>query len=102
MTAKELEKIKKRVWSKIINARKAVKKMGSPRFSLNTIDLKSIGKGLLIAVTGAALTYVNGVVMQTDFTVHYNDLAVNLTPIVVAGWSGVVNLVRKWIADNSA
>lgn len=67
---------------------------GSKRFSLNSEDTKKILIGLGVALAGAALTYFSSVITQVDFGPW--------TPIVVAGFSVVANIVRKWIADNSA
>lgn len=64
----------------------------SSKFSLNSADLKKIGIGFLVALSGAALTYVSQVITSIDFG--------GWTPIVVAGFSVLSNIVRKWIADN--
>lgn len=65
---------------------------GSPSFSVNGEDLKKLGKGLLIACAGAALTYGSEWVSGTDFGVW--------TPIVAAGWAVAANFVRKFVVDN--
>lgn len=65
---------------------------GSNRFSLNAYDLKKVGIGLLVALAGAALTYFSEVITQIDFG--------SWTPIVVAGFSVLANIVRKWISEN--
>ena len=57
--------------------------MGSKRFSLNGVDLIKMGKGLLIAAGGAALTYVS-------------------TPLITAGLAVVVNAFRKFVTDGSS
>ena len=62
----------------------------SKKYTLNKEDLKSIGKGLLIACGGAALTYLTDAISAIDFGIY--------TPAVVAFWSVVVNIVRKWLA----
>lgn len=64
---------------------------GSTRFSLNSIDWQKIGIGALVAVAGALLTYFTPVVTGLDLG--------SATPVVVAVWSIIVNIVRKWIAD---
>jgi len=56
------------------------------------MDWKKIGKGLLIALAGAFLTYGTEVIPGIDLGWT--------TPLVVAGWSVIVNAVRKWIASN--
>ena len=66
----------------------------SARFTLGPIDWTKIGKGLLIALAGAALTYVSEVLLEVDFG--------QLTAVVAAIWAVVVNIVRKWIANNPA
>lgn len=59
-------------------------------YGLNKADLEAIGKGLLIALVGAAVTYGSSVVTKVDFGVY--------TPLVVAFWSVVANAIRK-VAD---
>jgi len=66
----------------------------SPRFVLNKVDWVQIGKGLLIAIVGAGLTYLTEWLTSADLG--------SWTPVVVAGWSVITNIVRKWIAENSA
>ena len=65
----------------------------SQKFSLNTEDWKSIGKGLLIACGGAAITYLSSAITKIDFGVY--------TPVVVAFWSVIVNILRKYIPGPS-
>ena len=74
-------------------------------------DLKKIGIGALVAIAGAVITYGSMIVSGTDFTIHIPDftilgvyikaVALNLTPFVVAFWSIIVNIVRKWISDHT-
>ncbi len=64
---------------------------GSPSFSLNSVDWKKIGIGAAVAVVGALLTYLTPVITGLDLGA--------LTPLVVAIWSVIANIVRKWIAD---
>ncbi len=64
---------------------------GSKALSLSKGDIKKIGKGLLIALTGAALTYITEQIPNVDFGVW--------TPAVVAGWSVIVNAVRQLLTD---
>lgn len=79
--------------------------LGSTSFSLSVDELKSVGRGLLIALGGTTLTYLSAWIGNTDFTVHINCTldqvcqTLNLTPVVVAAWSVVVNFARKWIPD---
>lgn len=56
---------------------------------LDKIDCKKIGKGALIAVAGCLLTYIT----QEIGNINFGDWQ----PLVVAGWSVIVNIVRKWI-----
>jgi len=63
----------------------------SPKYSLTFDDAGKIGKGLLIAIAGAALTYLTEQIPNVNFG--------EWTPIVVAFWSVVVNLIRKWINE---
>jgi hypothetical protein len=65
---------------------------GSSSLSINKEDLQKLGKGLLIAVVGAALTYGSEWMSGADFG--------SWTPVVVAGWSVAVNFLRKFIANN--
>ena len=62
----------------------------STSLSLNKKDLKSAGKGLLIALAGALLTYMQ--TLQFDFGAY--------TPLAVAVNSIAVNLIRLWLVDN--
>ncbi len=66
---------------------------GSPSGFLNADELLKVGKGLLIAASGAAITYIASWVSDTDFGVW--------TPTVTAGAAVVVNFLRKWLTDNS-
>ena len=70
----------------------AVPSEGSNALSINKEDLTKLGKGLLIAVLGAALTYGGEWMAGADFG--------SWTPVVVAGWSVAVNFLRKFIASN--
>lgn len=67
---------------------------GSKAYSLNKTDLKKIGKGALIAVGGALLTYLTSVIGNLD-------LGNQWTPIVVAIGSILINAAWKFIQDNS-
>ena len=61
--------------------------------SLNSVDWKKIGKGAIIAVIGALLTYLTPIITGLDLGVY--------TPIVVAFWSVVTNAVKKWLSDEN-
>jgi hypothetical protein len=64
---------------------------GSAMFKLNSVDWKKIGKGLLIAMAGAGLTYITEIFTDLGWT----------TPVVVTAWRTLVNFIRKWLADNT-
>lgn len=66
---------------------------GSSAFTLNGTDWKKIGKGLLVALAGAGLTYLTEWISGADFG--------TVTPIIVAGFSVIANLLRKWIVNNT-
>lgn len=63
----------------------------SKRFSLSSMDWNKIGIGALVAMAGALLTYLTPIVTGLDLGAS--------TPIIVALWSIIANIVRKWIAD---
>lgn len=65
----------------------------SPKYQLNASDMKSIAVGAGIAVAGALITYLSEAIVQVDFG--------ELTPVVVAISSILVNAARKWLADNA-
>lgn len=65
---------------------------GSNRFSLNSTDTKKIFVGLGVALAGAALTYFSEIITTIDFG--------SWTPIAVAAFSVLANIVRKWISEN--
>ena len=65
----------------------------SPRGILNLCDWKKIGKGLLIALAGAALTYLQEQVPHIDFGSY--------TALVVALNSSLVNAAQRWLSDHS-
>lgn len=62
----------------------------SKRFSLNKEDALKIGKGALIAIGGALLTYVAAILGEVDFGVY--------TPLVVALGGVLVNAGQKFLA----
>ncbi len=70
-----------------------MKAKGSKRFKLNEEDLRKVFKGLVLAMLGAAATYLSEFVASADFGVY--------TPLVVAGWGVALNLFRKLVANNS-
>jgi len=62
----------------------------SEKYTLNKEDIVKILTGLGIAVGGAALTYLSEAMTQIDFGTW--------TPAVVALWSVLVNIARKFLA----
>jgi len=64
--------------------------MQSKRFSLNLIDWKKLGVGLLIALAGALATFLEDAIPSIDFGQY--------TLIAGAVNSLLVNLIRKFIA----
>ena len=63
----------------------------SVRYTFNKEDGKSILKGLGIAVGGAALTYLAGLLPNLEFG--------EFTPVVVALFSVLINAGRKFIEN---
>ena len=61
----------------------------SERLELNKEDMKKVGKGLLIAMGGAGLTYLAEVVGLINFGAS--------TPLVVMGAGVLINFARKLI-----
>ena len=68
--------------------------MDSIKYTLNTTDLKKIGTGAMVATIGALFTYLTQVITQIDFG--------QWTPIVVAVYGVLANIVRKFLAGYSA
>lgn len=64
----------------------------SRKYQLTFDDLGKIGKGLLIAMAGAGLTYLTEQIPNVELG--------DWTPVVVAFFSVAVNLARKWLEEN--
>jgi hypothetical protein len=62
--------------------------MENTRFKLTKTDLTKVGKGVLVALAGATLTYLTEWAASTDFGSY--------TPVIVATLSILANVVRKW------
>jgi len=67
--------------------------MDSKKYEISTMDWAKVGKGLLIAVGGAILTYLTNLIPTIDFGMW--------TPIVMAFWSVVVNFAQKLLTNSS-
>lgn len=65
----------------------------SPQYALNATDLFKAGRGLLVVLAGAALTYVVDLIPQIDFGVW--------TPMVVSVSSTLIELARRWLTNYS-
>lgn len=63
----------------------------SKRFTLNRTDAKKILTGAAVALAGVVLTGTTELVTHVDLG--------NWTPYVVAGWSVVANVARKFLSD---
>ena len=59
---------------------------------LNKQDYIKIGKGALIAVIGALMTYLSETIANIDFG--------EFTPLVMAGWSIIVNTLNKYLTNS--
>lgn len=66
--------------------------IGSTSFSFKGIDWLKVGRGALVAIAGALLTYTTSWLTGADFGSY--------TPIVVALWGIIANIGRKWVSDN--
>ena len=62
----------------------------SKKYTLNRTDLESLGRGLLITLAGAALTFIAEQLPNVDFGIY--------TPYVVPVFALLVNVGRKFLA----
>ena len=67
--------------------------MASKRGAIDSADLVKLATGAGIAAAGAALAYVAEWITESDFGTW--------TPTVTAVAAIVVNVARKWLAENS-
>ncbi len=67
-----------------------IETMESKKYSLNKEDLIKVSTGALLAIIGALLTYLTGIIGQIDFGVW--------TPVATAIFAIVANIVRKYIS----
>ena len=56
--------------------------MISKKYKLNLQDAKKIGKGALIAVSGAVLTFALGIIPQVEFG-QYSLIVVSISTILI-------------------
>lgn len=66
----------------------------SEKLKISKEDLLKVGKGALIAGSGAILTYLTSAITTIDFGSY--------TPMIVAGFSILVNFLRKYIPNTNA
>ena len=67
------------------------------KVTLNREDSKKILTGAGIASAGALLTYLSQVVLPIELKLVVLGQTLDLTPAIVAGWSVLVNTLRKTI-----
>jgi len=65
----------------------------SKKYKLNKVDLQKIGKGGVIAVSGALLTYLSMTIVDVDFGTW--------TPLVTSLGGIIVNALSRWLNDFS-
>jgi hypothetical protein len=63
-------------------------------FKVDQNDLSKIGTGLLIALAGAASTYIAEQLSKQDFG--------QWTPVVTAASAVVINMLRKWASNTDS
>ena len=66
----------------IYDTKEEFKMMKSKKYKLNLEDAKKIGKGALIAVGGAVLTFALGIITQVDFG-QYSLVVVSISTILI-------------------
>ena len=66
----------------------------SKKYKLNKEDSKKVGKGALIAMAGALLTYATELIPNVDWGIKW-------TPIVVAFGGVLVNLGWKFLRGSN-
>ncbi len=66
--------------------------IGPTSFTFQGVNWGKIGAGLLVAIAGAVLTYVSSWIVNVDFGAY--------TPIIMAVWTTIANIARKYISDN--
>lgn len=66
--------------------------VGSPRWHLDSTDVRKLAKGLGIAVAGSALTWAVAQLAALDPAQY---------PLLVPVGCLIINLLRKWIEDHT-
>jgi len=61
----------------------------SPKYKLNSTDLKKISRGFLLSISGVAIDMIANLIFQIDFG-PYTELVYVVTPVLV-------NTIRKII-----
>jgi len=74
---------------------------GSTNLSLNKMDWTKIGKGLLIAIAGAIVVFLTNFQADVDWNALLGQWGPTAGAFAGAIISVVVNLLRKFIVDNS-
>ena len=75
----------------------------SPRFSVNGLDIQKVLKGLGIGLAGVVITLLGMLSgINFHFIIGQTDMGPILSMVVATLISALVNLLRKYIADNSA
>lgn len=85
--------------------------IGSPSFSINSAEFKSVLKGVSIAVGGAVATEITRQITGSNFELHWRAFKIgpfefaagvySAKMLVWVGWSAFINFVRKFIVDNT-
>lgn len=71
--------------------KEAINMEKSPKYKLNKEDGKKIGKGALIALGGALLTYVSDIIPMIDWG-EYKPVVVAISGIIINfGWKFLKN-----------
>lgn len=65
----------------------------SKAFTLNTADMKKILKGLALAMGGAGVAYLLGILDVIDVDAY--------SPLYVSAASALLNIVKVWIEGES-
>ncbi len=65
--------------------------MSSPRFNIDAIGWKKIGKGALIAGGAAVITYLLEAIPSVNFGTY--------TPVIMGIAGIVLNAARKWLSN---